>query len=198
MTVAIDAPMPKTRDVIYGPAADIEKSLQESFVERHMADDVAKGIYGLTKAGLNVLVDELAKVAAQFLSDDLVELLGAGWRNHSRMVAAAKETLELPGIERRVPLARHRIVSTQRPSIDVFFHDNFLRTIHFAVELEFLVTSLKAIIRDGRLVQLRSGRCDVTAKLSVEGAEIAKQAAHFELDTRINLGDGIPLVVATG
>ena len=51
----------------------------------------------------------------------------------------------------------------------------------FDVEVEFVVKALVVTVRDGHVVSLHTGACDVAATLAAEGIQLASGRAHFEL-----------------
>jgi hypothetical protein len=60
------------------------------------------------------------------------------------------------------------------------------------------VKGVAATVRDGHLVTLHTGICDVTGTLAADGRQLAKREAHFELPLLLHLGDGIPLLRGSG
>ena len=50
------------------------------------------------------------------------------------------------------------------------------------------------VVREGRLVTLHSGRCDITATLAIQGTNVITRQAHLELPGIIPLGPGIRLL----
>ena len=51
----------------------------------------------------------------------------------------------------------------------------------FDLEVEFVVKALVVTVRDGHVVSLHTGACDVAATLAAEGIQLASRKAHFEL-----------------
>jgi hypothetical protein len=49
-------------------------------------------------------------------------------------------------------------------------------------------------ISAGRLVALHSGRCDITATLSIQGADVVTRQARLELPGAVPLSPGIRLL----
>jgi hypothetical protein len=180
-------------DVLFGIDIDPAVSLKHSFIEHDTTDEVARRIDGLTKVAVKFLAEEVAKVASEFLDIALVELLAGGWRKHSQLVAAARRTRGRPGSKEAVRLTRHRITSTHRPRIDVFFRDRPAGTIHFELDVEFVVTSVEVVLQEGHIVALRSGACEITATFSAERQQVARVEMQFGLDAEIPLGAGIML-----
>ena len=56
-----------------------------------------------------------------------------------------------------------------------------LATVTFDLEVEVIVKALVVTVRDGQVVSLHTGACDVAATLAAEGIQLASRRAHFEL-----------------
>jgi hypothetical protein len=80
-----------------------------------------------------------------------------------------------------VELASQRIRSRHRPFVDVLVNDVHMATVSLELDLEFLIKTLVASVRGGKVVNLRSGSCEATATLAVEGIQVASRRASFEL-----------------
>ena len=69
-----------------------------------------------------------------------------------------------------------------------------MATIQIDLSLLFDVKALVAGIRDGRLVALHSGHCDVTATLAIDQSDVTSRQARLQLPGVIPLGHGIQLL----
>ena len=69
-----------------------------------------------------------------------------------------------------------------------------MATIHLDLSFLFDVQAVLAGIRDGQLVALHSGHCDVTATLAIEKSEVASKQDRFTLPGVIPLNPGIRLL----
>jgi hypothetical protein len=107
---------------------------------------------------------------------------------------AARRTLVVPGSEEVVDLVSHRIRSVHRPDVAVLVDGVRVAKIDFELKVVFEVGALVAVVRAGRLVALRGGRCDLDATLSAEGIPLAQQHKRFDLGARLPLGSGVELV----
>jgi hypothetical protein len=54
-------------------------------------------------------------------------------------------------------------------------------TVTFDLAVEFVVKALVVTVRDGHVVSIHTGACDVAATLAAEGIQLASRRAHFEL-----------------
>jgi hypothetical protein len=112
---------------------------------------------------------------------DLGELVAAGWRRQGQLAAAAERTAANPGSSEVVELATHRVSSAHHPSVELLANDVHLATVTFDLDIEFVVRALVVTVRDGHMVSIRTGACDVAATLAAEGIRLASRRAHFEL-----------------
>ncbi len=62
-----------------------------------------------------------------------------------------------------------------------------------AIDLGIELHAVRAVVANGCLTALRSGRADVEAVLTVEGVEVARASRPVELSIEVGLGAGIPL-----
>jgi hypothetical protein len=105
----------------------------------------------------------------------------AGWRKQGQLAAAAERTAANPGTSEVVELATHRISSVHHPYVELFVNDVRVTTVNFELDLEFEVKALVATVRDGHLVSLHSGDCDLSATLTAEGVRLASRRQQFSL-----------------
>jgi hypothetical protein len=141
-------------------------------------------------------IRETRATLARLLDVDLIGVLVSAWRTHHDLTSAARRTLAVPGSTELVPLAEHQITSATHPYITVSVDGNHVATIQLDLSLLFDVKALLAGIRDGRLVALHSGHCDVTATLAIDQAEVISKHTRLELPGVIPLNRGIRLLGA--
>ena len=157
---------------------------------------ISAAVKTLSRAGLGAVSNQIAAAAHGLLDLDLGlgELVVQGWCQIADLNAAAKRTVAAPGSEVVVDLATHSITWTHNPQIDVLVNDARVATVHFELSIRFTVKGLTATVRDGNLVRLSSGGCEVTGTLAAEGRQLAQREAQFQLPVLVRLGDGIPLL----
>jgi hypothetical protein len=159
---------------------------------------LGEGLQRLSQAGRQAADRQVATVANGLLDLDLGDLVVAGWRKQAALAAAAKRTIANPGSSEVVELANHRITSVHRPFVKLLINDVHVATVNFELRIGFVVKSLGVTVRNGHVVSLHAGACDLTARLSAEGVRLARRQEHFELPVlvrwplRLHLGDGDP------
>jgi hypothetical protein len=181
MTTTIDAD-PMTASVFLFQRQDTGQALAEA-LDRHGVlrsnDDLARRL--VTRIAREAAKDQLGVVADGLLDLDLGDLVIAGWRKHERLAAAAQRTAANPGSSERIQLATHRISSVHRPSVELLVNDTHLTNVNFELEVEFVITALEVTVREGQVVSLHSGDCDISATLTAEGVQLAGQQRTYQL-----------------
>jgi hypothetical protein len=127
--------------------------------------------------------DQVAAVANGVL--DLGDLVIAGWRKQGQLAAAAERTAANPGTSELVELATHRVSSVHHPYVELLVNDVRVTTVNFELDLEFEVKALVATVRDGHLVSLHSGNCDLSATLTAEDIRLASRRQQFSLSVLV-------------
>jgi hypothetical protein len=154
--------------------------------------DAALG--ALASAGRHAAFDQIASSVYTLLDFDLMDLLSSGWQKYATLTAAARRTLADPATEEMVDLLAHRITSVQRPSVDVYVDEVKVGTLPLELEFDFLVESVVAEVRGGRLMALHHGQCLATGTLSTEEIELAHREGSLDLALTTGIGAGIPLL----
>ena len=91
-------------------------------------------------------------------------------------------------------MSSHEITLDQRPSISVLVDGQRVATLQLRLSIVFDLNALLLGISGGRLAHVRSGRCDITATLAVQGTDLLVRRAHLELPGVISLRRGIRLL----
>ena len=139
-------------------------------------------------------VREARAAVTGLLDVSLIGVLVSAWRTHHELTSAARRTLATPGSTELVPLAEHQVTSVMHPYVTVFVDGYQVATIHLDLSFLFDVQAVLAGVRDGYLVALHSGHCDVTATLAIEKTDVASRRVSFTLPGVIPLNPGIRLL----
>jgi hypothetical protein len=179
-TIATDPPL-TTSAFLFGERADSGQALAQTLQEKGVMGTLGTALQRLSEAGRHAVDQQVATDANRLLKHDLGELVVAGWRKQSALADARSSTLANPGSSKIVELATHRITSVHRPSVEVLMNNVPVTTLNFELQVEFVIKALSATVRDGHIVSLHSGVCDVTAELTAEGAQLAQRKGHFDM-----------------
>jgi hypothetical protein len=180
MTTTIDAD-PMTASFFLFERLDTGQALAEALDDHGVlrSGDVAARL--ATRIAREAAEDQVGVVADGLLDLDLGDLVVAGWRKQERLAAAAQRTAANPGSSERVQLATHRISSVHRPYVELLVNDTHLTNVNFELDVEFVIKALEVTVREGRVVSLHAGHCDVSATLAAEGVQLASQQRTYEL-----------------
>lgn len=155
--------------------------------------DEAAGL--LSRAGSSLweaAYGELTRLANGFLEVDITAVMVTGWCKYRELIAAGEQTAgnrESVVVE----LAGRDLSLVQHPQVDVMLLDRQIGTLTFDLLVDVKVVALAGIVRDGALVELTSGTCEVTVTLSFGSAELAKATGTYDPHVAVSLGEGVPL-----
>jgi hypothetical protein len=166
---------------LFGEDQDPEHALTQALHDHGVLGSTGTALELVSEAGREAAGNQVAVVANGLLDLDLGDLVVAGWRKQGQLAAAAERTAANPGTSEVVELATHRVSSAHHPSVELLVNDVQVATVSFALEVEFVVKALVVTVRDGQVVSLHTGACDVAATLAAEGVQLASHRAHFEL-----------------
>lgn len=142
-------------------------------IEQHgVAHSALKARRHLSSAALRVIGREVAVLADGLLDLNLSDVLIGACRTYGALIEAAHRTLAAPGSEEVVSLAAHQVTSHYSPRIDLFLDGTRVHTFELELEINSQLTGLETVVRAGELISLASGRGQVTATLSLDGAPL--------------------------
>jgi hypothetical protein len=181
VTVSTDAGPLTASYFLFPERQDTGQALAEALDEHGVlrSTDVAARL--MTRIARDAAEDQVGVVADGLLNLDLGDLVVAGWRKQERLAAASQRTAANPGTAERVQLATHRISSVHRPYVELLLNDAHLANVNFELDVEFVIRALEVTVRDGRVVSLHAGQCDVSATLAAEGVRLVSQHKRYEL-----------------
>jgi hypothetical protein len=181
MTTAIATQPFTVSTFLFGEDQDTEQALAQALHEHGVLGSTGTTLDLVSQAGREAAGNQVAVVAHELLDLDLGDLVVAGWRKQGQLAAAAERTAANPGSSEVVELATHRVSSAHHPSVELLVNDAHLATVTFDLDIEFVIKALVVTVRDGHVVSLHTGACDVAATLAAEGIRLASRQAHFEL-----------------
>ena len=194
MTTAGQSTTLTALDLLFGADTDAAETLAGEILSPGGDQDLGRALAHLPEMTRKAAVQEAATAAAGLLKVDLIDVLVRGWREHRDIVAAARRTLAAPASTELVSMSAHEVTLEQRPSVSVLVDGQRVATLELGLSIVFDVNALLLLISGGRLAAVRSGRCEITATLAVQGADLLVRQAHLELPGVIPLGRGIRLL----
>jgi hypothetical protein len=180
--------------LLFGPDQETPAAIAQRLRSADVATDIRSALDSLPPLTRDAAVDQVTTAAAGLLDVNLADVVAAGWRKHADLTAAARRTLAAPGSTDLVDLASHRVSAAQEPYVTILVDGHRLATVRFGLSLAFEISALLAEIQAGRLVTLRSGRCEVTGALAIQGINVITRQAHIDLPGVISFRGGIRLL----
>ena len=194
MTTAGEGGTPTALDLLFGPGADAAEILAGEILSPGGDQNLGRALAHLSETTRKAAVQQAASTMAALLKVDLIGALARGWREHRDIVSAARRTLAAPGSTELVSMIAHQVTVDQRPSVSVLVDGQPVATLKLGLSIVFDVNALLLGISGGRLVAVHSGRCEITATLAVQGADLLVRHAHLELPGAISMRRGIRLL----
>jgi len=174
----------------------IRQLLSENNVVSRCGGDLTR----LTQQGRQATEEQLASVTAGLLDLDLGDLLIYGWRTRERLLAAARQTRQIPGRQEVVQLGTHRITWSYDPTIELLIDGVKVHTFRFRLTVTFDIDVVALIVRDGLLTGLKAEDGTVTGTLTLEmpggDIDLLTQQRKINLHLIVNIGHGMPLLPA--
>jgi hypothetical protein len=148
----------------------------------------------LSSDSLGIVAREVGALADGLLDLNLSDVLVGACCTYGTLIEAGRRTLVRPGTEEVVCLAAHQVTSHYSPRIDVFVENARIHTFELELEISIHLTGVEAVVRDGGMISLRSGRCQAAASLSLDLAPLAKGQRTVEAWEIVRLRPPVPLV----
>src|SRR5215467_9218077 len=194
MTTAGEGSTLSALDLLFGP--DVAETLAGEILSLGGDQGLGRAVAHLSETTRQAAAQEAATTMTALLEVDLAGVLVRGWSEHRDIVCAARRTLAVPGSTELVSMSSHEVTLDQRPSVSVLVDGHQVATLQFGLSIVFEINALLLRISGGRLVAVRSGRCDITATLAVQATDLFVRHAHLELPDVLRLRRGFRLLPA--
>jgi len=194
MTTAGPGSTPTALDLLFGTDAEAARALASEILSPGGDQSLNRAITHLSEATRRAAAQEAATTMAALLKVDLIGVLVHGWSEHRNIISAARRTLAAPGSTELVGMSSHEVKLDQRPSVSVLVDGQQVATLQFGLSIVFDVSALLLGISGGRLITVRSGRCEITATVAVQGIDLFVRRSHLELPGLFALRRGFRLL----
>jgi hypothetical protein len=179
------------QDLLFGdtpdaPADTVADALHENGAVRALM----RGLLGLADAAEHAVAD----ATESLLSVSLADVVAEGWKKYDQLRQAAKHTRDVPTATEVVEMLTHKISSTRKPSVELSANGASLGTIEITVQISFTMSGVRAVVKQGRLTEIQTGRCTAAGSLEIAGAEITKKERKFDLPGAVRFRQGIDLL----
>lgn len=182
--------------LLFGPGEEPLDTVTHKILAAGTDGDLDRALKHLPQAARDAAAREITTAAAGLLNINLIDVLLAGWREYQDLTSAAHRTLAAPGSTELVQLASHKVRAAQQPTVAILVDGDRVATLHLRLSLVLDVNALLAQVREGRLVAILAGICDVTATLAIDRTVVACKQAHLELPGEVVSAQGVRLLPA--
>jgi hypothetical protein len=159
--------------------SDLLLSDDSAFAKALPSPAAAKAVYERVRSKLHI---------------DVRDLLMEAWRTRSALLAAARETVEAPGLVRKVTLKSFAVPWEHGMDLDVRLNGKHIASVTVGVRVELEVTALIAVVQTGRLMAIEGGTYKASASGTVLSHSLLGRSVTLDLRYEMPLGDGIALV----
>lgn len=177
------------RALLFGDAG-LVSSLENSGVPSTLSEQ----LHGFAETTRDEATRQLGMVTSDLLDLDLTELVLNAWRTHAELKAAGERTLLARDSEELVDLVSHEVTFDDQPSIDLLVNGRHVASVHLSLSLTIDIDALTAIVKGGRLIGVRVGRCRVDGRVCIEDNCVAHRRTELQLPFSLRLGSGLSLV----
>lgn len=145
------------------------------------------GVWGAARPQILERVDALLDVS-------LAEILTRAWNTGRELHRYRDRENCPPGKTFEVDLARHKVVSTHKPRVEVWIGDQKRGEVGFTVQVEISAKGLRLQIRDGRIMRIETGECQAKGSLHCESfLLVERETSPLRLPGTLDLGEGIEI-----
>jgi hypothetical protein len=180
--------------VVFGETQDPAQKLVKILSSRRARKALDSSLRGLPSKARSTAIRRIGGIGGKLLDLDVKEILAEGWRKSAALAKAARQTALAPGHEIVVDINAYEITAEYHPSVDILINEASAGTVNFTLGLDVAIKALTAVIKDGRIVELHSGTCEITARIGIEDFGAARRTIELELAGFIPSGEGIPLL----
>lgn len=173
--------------LLFGSAAETVDAVGDAINQLGITRTALRSVRRLSPSAIAVVDREIGTITGGLLNLDLGDVLLSAWRKYTKLTDAARRTLVISGSEEIVPLARHTVRSAYSPHVDLIASGVRIHSFKFELGIVFELTALQAIVRAGTLTALRGGECVVTARLSLDGIQLAHKDRSVDLELMVRL-----------
>jgi hypothetical protein len=147
----------------------------------------ARPLRTLGAVARRALVEEIEAKLRMVMSETFVDLILGGWRAYAAVAQAIRKSRSQPGVDQVVPLRNHTIKAARQHRLDIEVDGCPVMTLPIQLVVRVQLYDAVAVVRDGQLVAVRSGRAKADGKVTVDGVEVAQRTLTFPLTAELAL-----------
>lgn len=183
--------------LLFGAAGNLPEALAAAGLPAAIETNLGAVVAGLPHDLAAAAVTEVTTAVPRLLDVNLADLLVAGWREHADLTAAARRTAADPGSTELLSLTTHQLDGSLEPWVTLLVDHRPVAKVQLGLSVSCEISALLAQVSAGRLTGIRTGRCDLTATLTVQDVDVASRARRIDLPGLLTLTPGIRLLRAS-
>jgi hypothetical protein len=168
------------------PSTEVRRQIEE--VVRHATpvdQKRARPLRMLNGVARQALSEEIEAKLRMVMSETLVDLILGGWRSYAAVTQAMWRSRNQPGVELIVALRSHTISAERQHDLDIEVDSMRVMTLSTRLAMQIGVNGAVAVVRDGKLIAIRSGQAEADGKVKLEGLQIAHTRRAFPLTAHL-------------
>jgi hypothetical protein len=173
-------------------AVAADSNLIASFKKNNIGHTAVRGVRRLLPSACTSVDLAVVSALASVLNIDAAKALRAGWNMHYKVKDAITLTAVTPGLEKVVTICEHRICSTYHPTVKVFVDEVEVHTYAFDLNVTFTIEGVAVTLKEGRVTNVRSGRCQVDATLKSLGLTLKEWTFELVSGLELTTDDAAP------
>ena len=140
---------------------------------------------------VDVVKSEIRNSIGTLLKMSLLDVLVGGWKKYDEVSRALEKSKQTPDDTVLESLADHIVKSVHHPYIELFKDDTSVGKIEFEYAATLNVQGVQLKIRNGEIVEILTGSCKGSVKLSLAGETLSEsQTGDISLPGSIAVAQG--------
>jgi len=188
---------PKGGGVPEDAVAKVEFALKESVHKVAAQAGVIKAVLdrGVPATQWVAAAGQVIALLHKELSDlSIPRLLVGGWTKYEKFREYCDEDKHPAGERSVVPLFKHTLSSTHRPSVELRIDGVPAGRVNFEVKLSVTIESVSVVITNKRFMEALPGAAEAKGTVKCEGIDVLeRKLGRFDLPGKIPFGDGFPI-----
>jgi hypothetical protein len=164
------------------PSAEVRRRLEQVVRHASTVDQTrARPLRMLNDVARQALGEEIEAKLRMVMSETLVDLVLGGWRSYGAVTQAMRSSRNQPGVERIVALRNHTISAQRQHDLDIEVDSVRVMTLSTRLTMHVGMNGAVAVVKDGRVLAIRSGQAEADGTVTLEGVQIAHARRTFAL-----------------
>jgi hypothetical protein len=163
-------------------------------LEASAADDLKARVQGLEGVSWSAVSNTLSDAVAKALEVSMADILSGAWSKLQSLQEYRDPERHPPEEISMVPLAKHSITSSHKPSVELLSGEQVIATLTFTAEAKLVVEGAALKIQNARIMGLASGTFSGSGSLQFEGNTLLERSTKpTRIPGDISFGQGFAI-----